>query len=309
MTLLGAVARTVFLTGGTGFVGRQLLSALDASGDWCRVRCLTRRRPPQTDANARIQFVHGDLTEPETYRAALRGCDVVLHLAATTGKAKPAAHFQVNAEGTRRLLQASRESGVSRFVHVSSIAAVYRNNRAYHYGHSKAQAEEAVRASGINHLIVRPTVIIGGDSGVWKGLVGLAALPLTPMFGDGQVLVQPVDVDDIVRFLTTLATDDNLPDRAVDVGGPDVLTLESLLQAIRRALGKPDRQLIHLPVRSAIAFLVHAEKWLYPVLPFTAGQLSLFVNDSIARPDPLIIERLGAMRSVQESLQRLVAHG
>ena len=77
----------------------------------------------------------------------------------------------------------------------------------------------------------------------------------------------------------------------------------------RRALGKPDRRMIHLPVRSAISFLEHAEKWLLPVLPFTAGQLSLFVNDSIARPDPLAIERLGAVSSVQESLQRLVAHG
>ena len=302
-------ARTVFLTGGTGFVGRRVLSALDASDDGCTVRCLTRRRQPEGDASGKIQFVLGDLTEPDTYRAALPGCDVVLHLAATTGKAKPATYFQVNAEGTRRLLQASKESGVSRFVYVSSIAAVYRNSRAYHYGHSKAQAEEAVRASGINHLIVRPTVIIGRDSAVWKGLVSLASLPLTPVFGDGQVLVQPVDVDDIVRFLTTLAADDKLPNRAVDLGGPDVLTLESLLQTIRGALGKPDRRMIHLPVRSVISFLVHAEKWLLPVLPFTAGQLSLFVNDSIARPDPLVIERLGAVSSVQESLQRLVAHG
>ena len=92
-------------------------------------------------------------------------------------------------------------------------------------------------------------------------------------------------------------------------GGPLLLAIESLLQKIRQSLGKPNRSVVHLPVRAAISFLAHAEKWLLPVLPLTAGQLSLFVNDSTARPDSFVAGRLGPMCNLEESLARLVAHG
>jgi NADH dehydrogenase len=298
---------SLFLTGGTGFIGRPLLTALEASGKWSTIRCLTRRQRLSADSNARVQVVRGDLTRPDTYRTAVAGCDVVVHLAATTGRARPDAYYLVNAEGTRRLLEASRDGGVSRFVHVSSIAATFRESRAYHYGHSKAQAEEAVRTSGIEYAIVRPTIIIGRESPVWTGLVALASLPVSPVFGNGQVLVQPIDIDDVVRCLIALAAGEQLPNRAVEVGGPDVFTLESLLRTIRRGLGRRDSRIVHIPVRSAISILARTEGWLYPLLPVTAGQLSLFVNDTVASPDPLV-QALGPMTSVQQWLQRRAAH-
>jgi NADH dehydrogenase len=307
MTFRGT-PRSVFLTGATGFVGRRVLSTLAEADEPLVVHCLTRQ-PRPVHALERIQSIRGELTDPETYLPALRTCDTVLHLAAATGKAKPEEYFRVNVRGTRALLQASKNCGVSRFIFVSSIAAAFSERRAYHYAQSKTQAEEAVRESGLSYAIVRPTIILGPDSPIAKGLIGLASLPVTPVFGTGQVLVQPVDVDDVARFLKSLMMDRDLPNRAMDLGGPDVMTLDSLLQTVRRGLGKPDPHLIHLPVRTVISFLAFAEKWIYPVLPVTAGQLSLFVNDSVARPDPLIAERLGAMKSVRESVQRLTAHG
>ncbi len=300
----------LFLTGGTGFIGRQLLARLTSeSAPRVRVRCLIRRSTLPAKVPGGVEVAFGDLREPATYVEALSGTDVVVHLAGATGKARPAEYFAVNSGGTRALLDACGRAAVRRVIFVSSIAATYPDKTAYYYAQSKQQAEQAVRDSGLNYLIVRPTLVLGTGSPIWERLVALACLPIMPVLGDGPVRVQPIHVDDVVTFLASMIGARTLPDGAVDLGGPEALTFEDLLRKIRRAVRGRESPIVHLPARRAIVLLAWMERWLSPILPVTAGQLSAFVNDSTAAYHPLVEEKVPSMKTVDEMLRLLIGHG
>ena len=298
----------LFVTGGTGFVGRRLIARADPT-TYHKICCLTRCKAPLSNDGANphpVEYVRGDVTEPASYADALSGIETVTHLAAVTGKAKRRDYFRVNTEGTKILLEQCRLAGVQRFVYVSSIAAGFRHASAYHYAHSKLEAEEAVRASGLNYVIVRPTLVFGRDSAVWQSLLRLTSGFVTPVFGNGRVRVQPIYVDDLVDCILAMVAEPELPNHTFNVGGPDVLTFEDLIRRIHKAHRMKDPHLIHLPVWTLIAVLSRLERVAFAALPVTAGQLATFVNDSTVRPDPGLARYVARMTTLDEMLRLLI---
>lgn len=279
--------RGIFVTGASGFVGRRLLPALARLGQ--PVVALDRGgslAPP--DLPPGVAVCRGDLLAPETYAGALRGCDVVVHLAAATGKASAADHLRVNAEGTAALVAACQRAGVGRFLFVSSIAVTFADQTGYHYAAAKTAAEAAVRTAGLRVAIVRPTMVFGEGSPVETALAKLALLPVVVVPGTGRVRVQPVHVDDLVACLTEIIERDRFPGDVLALGGPDVLDIAALLQAIRVARGRGPGRILRLPLGLLRGPALVAERaGLSAVLPVTAGQLASFANDSTAAPVPL----------------------
>ena len=302
--------QALFVTGATGFIGQRLMARMDPA-DYSRILCLTRRTPPDPGDgrfSPQIEWVHGTLNGADAYADALSGIDCVVHLAAVTGKARRDEYFRVNSDGTQVLLEHCKRADVSRFLYVSSIAAGFHEASAYHYAHSKARAEEAVRDSGLDYVIVRPTMVFGRGSAVWHTLMRLATSAFTPLFGDGRVKVQPVYVDDLADCLLALAGAPRPANRTIDVGGPDVLTFEQLLRRMHRAYRARDTRIIHLPVRPLIATLAVLERIGVTALPVTAGQLAAFVNDSVARPDADVARHVERMTTIDEMLRLLEPH-
>jgi nucleoside-diphosphate-sugar epimerase len=149
---------------------------------------LLRRPTEQGDDLARgPDFIVGDLCDEETYKSRLEGVDTVIHLAALTGKAAPPEYERTNFEGTKILLRACKEAGVRRFLHLSTIAAGYPDQRYFTYAQTKARAETLVRESGIPYIIIRPTVVIGSGSPIWRSLSSIAKLPVVPLPNEGRV--------------------------------------------------------------------------------------------------------------------------
>ena len=117
----------VLITGGTGFIGSRL--AINSRNRGHDVVVLGQVNTPAEDENkaeleaAGIKIILGAITETEKLKNALQGCDIVFHLAAAQHEANvPDKHFyDVNVEGTRNMIEASIEAGVSRFVHGSTI--------------------------------------------------------------------------------------------------------------------------------------------------------------------------------------------
>ena len=109
--------------------------------------------------------------------------------------------------------------GVRRFIHVSTIAVAFKNRTHYPYARSKELAEEAVRQSGMNYVIIRPTIVLGLASPVWQALVRAATSLLPVIPGSGRALIQPVWVDDVVDALTGLSSG-TLPDATLDWACP-----------------------------------------------------------------------------------------
>ena len=230
-----------------------------------------------------MQIVRGDLLEPRTYRPALASSTVVVHLAATTGRASKSQHFRVNTHGTEMLLHECESAGVRKFLFVSSIAAGFPDRRDYHYAEAKVRAEDAVRRSNIPFAILRPTMILGPGSAVLAGLERLALLPVVPVFGDGRTIVQPLHVDDIVRAIIDVVEQDKFENATYEIGGPQLLPIEELLQRIREARSGSRGRVIHIPTGLLRGPLRVAEKvGLTGLLPVTAGQLSSFRFPGVA---------------------------
>jgi hypothetical protein len=210
----------------------------------------------------------------------------VLHLAAATGRASRAEHWRVNAEGTRALLDACRAAGVPRFLFVSSVAAGFPDIRHYPYAQAKVAAEEAVRASGLRFAIARPAMIFGPGSPIQAALETLASAPVVPVFGHGRTRVQPVWVDDVAASLAGIVEQDRFAGETIGIGGPEVLSIEELLQRMReRRTGRRGR-IAHVPLGLVLPPLRIAEALaIGHRLPISIGQLATFRFDGVVGRD------------------------
>jgi NADH dehydrogenase len=227
--------------------------------------------------------VEGDLLQPETYRKALGSCHVVVHLAAAMGRASAEEHRRVNAEGTAILVEECKAAGVANLLFVSSIATTFTDQADYHYAKTKALAEATVSGSGLRFTIVRPAMILGPGAAIQRALESLALLPVIPMPGTGQVRVQPIHVDDVVDCLSAIVETGLFDGETFELGGPDVITMEELLQRIRRSHTGRTGRVWHVPLGLLRPPLRVAEAMgLGRLLPLTAGQLASFRCDGVA---------------------------
>lgn len=294
--------RRVFLTGGSGFIGRRLIDALRGRGVSLVLLDRSGALAP-LGTQPGIEVVAGDVLEPERYAVALSAADAVVHLAAATGKASAQEHMRTNAAGTEALLEQCRSRGVERFLFVSSIAAKFPDTRDYPYAQAKRRAEAAVRASGLRWVILRPTMVLGPGSPILTALEKLAGLPMLPIFGDGTTPVQPIHVDDLVAFITAVLEEDRFERETLELGGARQLTIEELVQEIRQARRGARGRPVHLPLAAILPALRVAESvGLGGVLPVTVGQLSTFRFDGTIESNPLHESRRGRLRDIREML-------
>jgi NADH dehydrogenase len=298
---------TLFITGATGFIGSHLLARLDPRG-FETVFCLSRRgaNAAAPAAHHNVRLVAGDLFDAAAYASALASADTVLHLAAATGNAPASEHFRVNAQGTRFLVEQSRRLGVQRFLYVSTIAVRFADLRHYPYAQSKREGEAAVRGSGLPYTIVRPTIVLGRGSPIGRRLHALASGAVTPIIGRGSVRIQPIDVDDLADCLLSIMVSQRFDNEVLELGGPDVLSMLSLLTRIHQRRYQRAPRVLHLPFRPLRSALALAER--LPIrLPVSAGQLAPFANDGVAQSNDLARGQPSAMKGIDEMIQQLAS--
>jgi uncharacterized protein YbjT (DUF2867 family) len=151
----------IVITGGTGFVGRHLARRLVADGhDVVLVARGADDRDPSVRNEAR--FLAASIADPERIEAAFAGADAVIQLAGINRETGAQTFESVHIRGTRNVVEAARASGVNRIVFLSFLRARPGCGSAYH--ESKWAAEEIVRRSGLNHTVLKATMIHGrGD--------------------------------------------------------------------------------------------------------------------------------------------------
>jgi NADH dehydrogenase len=300
------MARGLFLTGATGYVGQHLLRRLDTAR-YERIYALRRRPTLEEPPVARnFQFISGDLLDPGSYREALACCDTVVHLAAATGNHKPATFFDVNREGTRVLVEECDKRGVTSFLFVSTIAVKFSQARAYFYAQSKRQAEEIVRSSRLRYTILRPAIILGRQAPVLQGLVSLTRAPFVPLLGGGRARVEPIYVEDLVDCIRSLLDQGRFQNQTLDIGGPESLTMKDFLVRIGRIYHGRAPLLLHLPAGLVIGPVALLER-VFPWMPVRAGQLASFVYDGTAEPNTFLHHHRSRMIGVEQALRAGIA--
>jgi uncharacterized protein YbjT (DUF2867 family) len=236
----------VLVTGATGFVGPKVANAIVDAGH--EVRVLERKPGSWKQAGLRCQeAAQGEMTDPDSLRAAVEGREVVVHLVAIR-QGKPEQFQQVMIEGTRSLLEAGKAAGVGRFVLMSALGTSEETRDLVPYFNAKWQQEQDVVAAGLEHVIFRPSFVFGRDGGILPTFMRLAKLaPVTGIVGSGKQRIQPIWVDDVAACFAAAVDKPEAANQLLELGGPDVVTWDELWQRIRRTLGIRRRPTMHLP--------------------------------------------------------------
>jgi NADH dehydrogenase len=236
----------ILVTGATGFVGPKVVHALRARDE--PVRCLVRDPSAGRQLEAwGCELVEGDMTDADSLRRAVAGCDAVVHLVALL-VGRPEQFERVMSRGTRDLLAASRDAGVRRLVLMSALGATEETKELVPYYRSKWEMEQAAKDSGLEHVIFRPSFVFGGDGGALPTFVRLARYaPVTPIVGSGEQRIQPIWVEDVAAFFAESVRKRAAANRTFELGGPDVVSWNELYERIKRTLGKR-RPSVHMPM-------------------------------------------------------------
>jgi NADH dehydrogenase len=301
---------TLFITGSTGFIGRRLIQKIDPA-KYERIFCLTRSGAPTAEdpiRDSNVQIIEGDIINADSYAPYLASSDTVIHLAATTGKAAPEQYFDVNARGTQVLVERCQQKGVKNFLYVSTIAVKFRDKTQYYYAQSKELGEQAVKNSGLNYTIVRPTIVIGKEAVIWKTLSKLASKPILLMMGDGATLIQPIYVEDLIDCLFTILSENLFCNETYELGGPEEITFEGLLKRIHCIYFGREPFVLHVPIKPLVGVLNLFEKRFSSALPISAGQLSAFSNDGTIERNELFAVAVSKMKTVNGMLTQVISN-
>jgi uncharacterized protein YbjT (DUF2867 family) len=238
----------LLLTGATGRVGSALLPRLLSEG--VDVRCLVRD-PRQLGAQrVRVQIALGDLADPSSFRNALRGVRIVVHLASSTRDQSRGSIEELNGIATWRMVEAAERQGVELFVFLSMLGAST-HHRA-RFLRAKALAERAVHDANVRSIVFASSLVYTpGDP--WLALLErLALLPAMPICGRGRALFQPIWADDVAACVqgalrAHVAGADSRATR-YELAGPQTLSHGEIVRTLLRSLQRK-RPLLHLPAR------------------------------------------------------------
>jgi uncharacterized protein YbjT (DUF2867 family) len=236
----------ILVTGGSGFVGGHVVHEL--RGRDLPVRCLVRDlRGGAKLAAWGCELVEGDLTDPESLRAAAAGVDTIIHLVAIR-QGRREQFRRIMVEGTRDLLAAAKASGAQRFVHMSALGTTEATKDLVPYYGAKWENEEQVQGSGIPYVIFRPSFVFGPDGGILPTFVKLAKLtPVTPIIGSGRQRIQPIWAEDLAKYFAEAVERDDVAGRVFELGGPDVVSWNEFWERLKRVRGIR-RPSLHIPV-------------------------------------------------------------
>ncbi|MBK8009996.1 MAG: NAD-dependent epimerase/dehydratase family protein [Deltaproteobacteria bacterium] len=268
---------TILVTGGGGFLGRNIVRALLDRGE--TVRIFSRQRYPEIEAWG-AEAVQGDLVRPEDVERAVKGATAVFHTAARVGYWGPYAEYHAtNVEGTRALLRAAEAAGVSSFVHTSSPSVVlgpttniehgdeslpYVRSRIHAYGTTKGEGEALVLAAnrpGFGTAALRPHFIYGpGDSHIVPRLLARARAGKLVQVGDGTNQIDVTYIENAVSahlgaFDALVANSKAVGGRAYFIGDREPVRLWSFVNDVLTGFGvAPVARRVSFSLAKAIGF-------------------------------------------------------
>jgi len=274
----------IFVTGGTGFVGREVVRQLHGVGH--KVRCLVRdAERAKRSLPPAIELHTGDLTDPSSVKGGLKECQAVVHLVGIILEKGRSTFERIHVQGTEDLLKATTEAGIRRYIHMSALGS--RPNALSRYHQTKYRAEQAVTQSGLDWTIFRPSAIFGpGDQFINLLARIILSAPVVPVIGRGESRIQPISVRNVASCFA-LAVGNPLSYRKIyELGGPRRLTYNQIYQIIARILDKKKAS-VHIPVPLIKPGALISE-WLLPNPPITREQLIMIQEDNVCDPSEAV---------------------
>jgi len=247
-------ARRILVTGATGFIGRHLLSALEHAGRR-PIRCLVDRcENVQVLEGRGLELAFGNLAEGCGLAEAVAGVHTVINLA-VCWRPRGAKDYQaVNHQGVQRLVEAAAAAGVKRVIHLSDRWEA--DDPKYPYLRSRYGGRLAIMQNGIPYTIIQPGIVFGPGDYLTEQLAShIRHRSVMPVGARRDLILQPIHVDDLARCIIAVMEDPRFENQALDLGGPEQLTFQEVVDAVKQRLGRRGPFPL-LSVRSARAVAV-----------------------------------------------------
>jgi NADH dehydrogenase len=263
----------VLVTGATGFVGREVVRQVASAGH--RVRFLAR---DPRHASARelehawgAQPVGGNLLDPASLEVAVQGINAVIHLVGIISEIGTNTFDNAHRVATENVVEAARRRGITRMLHMSALGT--RDRAVSRYHQTKWAAETAVRRSGLDWTIFRPSLIYGPGDGFVNLYARLSAWsPVIPVMGRKDALFQPVAVKVVAEGFVQAMSRPATSGQTFDVCGPERLSLEQIIDTI---LQVTNRRRLKVKIPAGLARMQAALlEWVFPKVLRRASPLN-----------------------------------
>ncbi len=233
----------VLVTGGSGMIGRALLTALTAAN--YRVRALSRNA--QKEENG-VEWIQGDITDAVTVERAMQGVKSIVHLAAAKNDEKDS--DDINIGGADCIKNAAEKMGVDRMIVLSTQST--KLPKKGRYGTTKMEADRILQSSAVPVTTLVCSIVYGEKTdGIVGSIVGFSRLPFLPVIGPGTPRFRPIHRDDLAIIIVEALKNDATKNRVYDIGGPESLSFDELADSILHAQGLIKKH-IHLPIPIAL---------------------------------------------------------
>lgn len=278
----------ILVTGAAGFVGNNTVRKLVKQGKPVRamVRDLEKAKIRLGDLGSKIEIVQADITDRNTLPRLMDDVTAIVHTIAVPMERGSATYDEINYQGTINIVDAAESEGVRRFINISQNGA--RPDHFSRFLRSKGRAQEYVASSNMEWTALRPSAIFGTQDEFFNSIARLVRLtPLIfPNIGGGKAQFQPVSVDDVTRAIVHSLEDRRSIGKELELGGPEVLTLEEIERRIlkametQRVLFPAPTWLLKLPVILMQTFL--------PGSPVNTTLLELLKEPNVVQENALI---------------------
>ncbi len=271
----------VLVAGGTGFLGRAIVSQLLADGH--DVGVLSRSQHPSDPIDSRAHWEQGDVVEATTLEGKLAGYDAVVDAvqfpnSPIENPKKGYTFERIDLGGTKNLVDAARSQCVAHFIGLSGVGSA--EKALYHWQRFKWWEEEHIRNSGVAYTIFRPSWVYGPrDVSLNRFLAFGRFLPFIPVIGNGKTRINPLFVGDLARHVSAALQIPEAREEVFEIGGPDVLTMDEIVRTALRTAGKR-RFLLHQP--KVLMKLVGSVAQHLPGRPLTPDAIDFITMDGIA---------------------------
>jgi NADH dehydrogenase len=266
----------VFVTGGTGFVGSEVIRQLVAADH----EVIALVRPGSEDKLVKPKQVtlhHGDVNDLNSLIEGMQQCEAVIHLVGIIREdpKRQLTFERLHVDATRNVIQAATVAGARRLIHMSANGARPDSNTAYH--DTKWRGEELVRSSKLQWTIIRPNLIFGPGGEFVEMLADLIRkLPVVPVVGDGQYRMQPVAVEQVAETYVKALSLDKAAGNSYELGGAASYSYDEILDLTGQALGQKKVIKLHQPVmlvKPVVSMLEGFSKF-----PITSDQLTMMLE-------------------------------
>lgn len=273
---------TVF--GGTGFLGQRIVQRLSEAGHTVRVAA---RRCLDTDIDTGVEQMRADVRDAPSVAGALRGARNVVNAVGRYVERGVDTFDAVHVQGAAIIARETERAG-AQLVHLSGIGVD--STSPSKYVRARARGEDRVRSESSQAIILRPSALFGAEDALLTNLdMTTRHLPFVPLFGRGDMCLQPVYVNDVAAAALA-ALNVESAGGVYELGGPYRYTYRELLTVVLHHLG---RRRALVPIPFALWEIAAACLSVLPNPPLTRDQVALLRSDNVVGQGVQTFEDLG----------------